>query len=188
MRLILTAEQSTQVEPLIRHGFTLIGKLDREMFDGTNAPTSGTLTLELGSVPTSALPALREAITKATAPAPVPRRKAGGTKQHQQLRSRNSQPEQIPTLQILVRSVVEVSHRIVNVCLPATPRCSHPLRVVVANVLCDDCAGNNVETWSLQWTRKRDEDVKMVLGDERLALVAEHPDPPRLAGLALNGH
>jgi hypothetical protein len=55
-------------------------------------------------------------------------------------------------------------------------------------VLCDDCAWNNVETWSLQWTRKRDEDVKMILRLERLRLVAEHPDVSRLAGLALDRH
>ena len=55
MRLILTSEQSAQVEP----------------FTGTNASASGQLRLELGAVPTSSLPALREAITQATAPKAV---------------------------------------------------------------------------------------------------------------------
>ena len=86
MRLVLTPEQQAAIAPHIRHGWTLIGKLEREMFTGTNASASGKLWIELGSVPTSALPALREAIRTARAPAPVPRRKAGGTKQRQQLR------------------------------------------------------------------------------------------------------
>ena len=68
MRLILTAEQCAQIEPHVRPGFTLLGKLEREPFDGTNARTSGRLRIELGSVPTGALPALREAIRQATAP------------------------------------------------------------------------------------------------------------------------
>jgi hypothetical protein len=76
MRLILTAEQSAAIAPHIRHGFTLIGKVEREMFTGTNASASGRLTLELGSVPTRTLPALREAIRTATAPAPKRKRKA----------------------------------------------------------------------------------------------------------------
>jgi len=87
MKLILTSEQQAAIEPHIRHGWTLIGKVEREMFTGTNASASRKLWIELGSVPTSALPALREAITKATAPAPVPRRKAGGTKPRQQQRT-----------------------------------------------------------------------------------------------------
>jgi len=77
-RLILTSEQSAQIEPHLRPGWTLLGKLEREPFDGTNAATSGRLRLELGSVPTDRLPALREAIRQAATPAP--RRKAGGTK------------------------------------------------------------------------------------------------------------
>jgi hypothetical protein len=68
MRLILTPEQSAQLAPLMRHGWTLLGKLDRKPFDGSNVETSGRLRLELGSVPTSALPALR-AIRTATEPA-----------------------------------------------------------------------------------------------------------------------
>ncbi len=54
MHLILTSEQAA-IEPHLR--------------DGTNASTSGRLTLELGNVPSSSLPALRAAIVKATAPA-----------------------------------------------------------------------------------------------------------------------
>lgn len=74
MQLILTPEQQAAIAPHIRHGWTLIGKVEREMFTGTNAATSGRLTLELGNVPTSALPALRAAIVKATAPAPRKRK------------------------------------------------------------------------------------------------------------------
>ena len=50
MRLIITSDQSAQIEPHMRHGWTLLAKL------------------ELGAVPSSSLPALRAAIVKATAP------------------------------------------------------------------------------------------------------------------------
>ena len=70
MRLILTPEQAAEIEPHMRPGFTLMGKIEREMFDGTNAATSGQLRLELGSVPTRSLPALRTAVRKAMANAP----------------------------------------------------------------------------------------------------------------------
>ena len=76
MHLILTTEQSAQIEPHMRHGWTLLAKVEREMFDGTNTATAGQLRLEVGAVPTSSLPALREAIRTATAPAPKPKRKA----------------------------------------------------------------------------------------------------------------
>jgi hypothetical protein len=62
MRLPLSPAQAAQIE--------------REGFDGSNAGTSGRLTLELGSVPTASLPALRDAIRNATAPAPAKKRKA----------------------------------------------------------------------------------------------------------------
>jgi len=68
MHLILTSEQQAAIEPHIRHGWTLIGKVEREMFTGTNTSTSGRLRIELGTVPSSSLPALRAAIVKATAP------------------------------------------------------------------------------------------------------------------------
>lgn len=77
MKLILTSEQQAAIEPHIRHGWTLIGKVEREMFTGSNAGTAGQLRLELGVVPNIALPSLREALTKATATAPVPRKKGG---------------------------------------------------------------------------------------------------------------
>ncbi len=75
MHLILTTQQAA-IEPHIRHGWTLIGKVEREPFTGTNASTSGRLRIELGTVPSSSLPALRAAIVNATAPAPKPKRKA----------------------------------------------------------------------------------------------------------------
>lgn len=66
MRLILTSEQAAQVEP----------------FTGTNASTSGQLRLELGAVPTSSLPALRDAIVKAPAPkAPGPQKPKAKSKE-----------------------------------------------------------------------------------------------------------
>jgi hypothetical protein len=76
MRLILTPEQAAQIEPHLRHGRTLLGKVEREPFDGSNAATCGQLRIELGSVPTSALPALRDAIRTATTTPQKPRRRA----------------------------------------------------------------------------------------------------------------
>ena len=75
MHLILTSAQAAQVAPHIRPGWTLLAKIEREMLDGTNTATAGQLRIEIGAVPTRALPALREAIRTATAPAP-PKRKA----------------------------------------------------------------------------------------------------------------
>jgi hypothetical protein len=75
MRLELTTDQAAAVAPHLRPGMTLLGKIEREGFDGSNAGTSGRLTLELGSVPTASLPALRDAIRNATAPAPAKKRK-----------------------------------------------------------------------------------------------------------------
>ena len=66
MKLTLTADQASQIEPHLRPGWTLLGKIGREQFTGTNPQTSGALVLELGRVPEAALPALREAIRKAT--------------------------------------------------------------------------------------------------------------------------
>jgi hypothetical protein len=76
MKLPLTTAQAAAITPHLRPGMTLLGKIEREGFDGSNAGTSGRLTLELGSVPTASLPALRDAIRNATAPAPAPKRKA----------------------------------------------------------------------------------------------------------------
>ncbi len=65
MRLILTPEQAAQITPHMRPGFALIGRIAREMFDGTNAGTSGRFVIELGTVAEIALPALRLAIQRA---------------------------------------------------------------------------------------------------------------------------
>ena len=76
MKLPLTLAQAAQIEPHLRPGFVMIGRVMREQFDGGNAATCGTLMLKLGSVPEASLPALREAIRTATSSAPVkPRRK-----------------------------------------------------------------------------------------------------------------
>ena len=79
MRLQLSDEQAAQIEPHLRPGFALLGRVIREPFTGSNAATSGTLTIELGSVPEMSLPALREAIRSATHSALAKReRKAKG--------------------------------------------------------------------------------------------------------------
>lgn len=68
MRVNLTAEQRLEIELHMQPGRVLIAKLTREQFDGRNAATSGTLYLEFGTVPEIAMPALREAIHRATNP------------------------------------------------------------------------------------------------------------------------
>jgi hypothetical protein len=73
VRLTLTAEQAAQIEPIMRHDFALLGRIQRETFNGGNAETSGALIFEFGAVPEIALPALRDAIKSATIP---PKRKA----------------------------------------------------------------------------------------------------------------
>lgn len=75
--LVLTLEQTAAIALLMRPGRVVLGRVMREPFNGTNATTCGRFTLELGTVPEVALPALREAIRTATNPAPVkPLRKA----------------------------------------------------------------------------------------------------------------
>ena len=68
MRITLTAEQHAAIEPHVRPDRTLLAKIDREWFDGSTAATAGRLILEIGSVPTSSLPALRAAIRSSTSP------------------------------------------------------------------------------------------------------------------------
>ena len=76
MRLELTTAQAAAVTPHLKSGMTLLAKIEREGFDGSNPQVSGRLILELGNVPTASLPALRAAIRSATAPAPTKKRKA----------------------------------------------------------------------------------------------------------------
>ena len=57
------------IEPHLRTGWTLLGKVEREQFTGSNGETSGRLTIELGRVPTASLPALRAAIAGESPPA-----------------------------------------------------------------------------------------------------------------------
>lgn len=62
MKLVLTPDQCAPIEPHLKLGRALLGRVLREPYDGTNVATSGRLTLELGSVPEASLPALRAAI------------------------------------------------------------------------------------------------------------------------------
>ena len=76
MRLELTPQQAAQIESHMRPGTALLGRVMREPFTGSNAATCGTLLLELGPVPESSLPALRDAIRTATAPGPAKRKRS----------------------------------------------------------------------------------------------------------------
>jgi hypothetical protein len=77
LKLTLTAEQSAALAPQLISGRALLGRVTREVFTGTNAETAGRLIIELGAVPETALPALREAIAKANRPKPA--KKGKGT-------------------------------------------------------------------------------------------------------------
>ena len=66
MRLELTIQQAAKLTAHSKPGFTMLGKIEREAFSGSNAETAGRLLLEVGNVPTASLPALREAIRTAT--------------------------------------------------------------------------------------------------------------------------
>lgn len=77
MKLPLTIAQAAQIEPHLRPGMTLLGRITRETFTGRNGETSGALVIELGSVPEASLPALRESIRRATAPAPAKTERKG---------------------------------------------------------------------------------------------------------------
>ena len=60
--------------------------------------------------------------------------------------------------------------------------------MTVADVGGNGYAGYDVITRTLERGAKHDKGVKMIVGDERLALVVQHPRSPRqLVGLALNG-
>ena len=74
-------------------------------------------------------------------------------------------------------------------CMPSKSGSVQPLAVSVASVFGDDCTRNDVIMWTLQWTAEHDEDVKVVFGGKRLALVVEHPNSLRqLVGFALDGY
>jgi hypothetical protein len=65
MILPLSPEQAQIAESLAQPGFVLIGRIIREPYNGANVETSGRWSVELGAVPEAALPALRDAISRA---------------------------------------------------------------------------------------------------------------------------
>jgi hypothetical protein len=68
MKIIFTPEQAAILTPQLIPGRALLGRVTCERFDGSNPETAGRLIIELGAVPEMALPALRDAITKANKP------------------------------------------------------------------------------------------------------------------------
>lgn len=75
MKLHLSHEQAAELKSFLRPGITLLARINRETFDGTNPGTSGSPFIEFGPVPSASLPALREAILEATNPTPKPTRR-----------------------------------------------------------------------------------------------------------------
>ena len=62
MKLTLTTAQAAQIEPHLRTGWTLLGRITREGFDGTNGATSGRLEILFAEIPSERLDAVRHAI------------------------------------------------------------------------------------------------------------------------------
>ena len=73
MRLALSPAQAAEIMPHSRPGWQLLGRVEREPFSGSNAETSGALQLIFVSFPAERLDAVRRAI----AGEPLPKRKAG---------------------------------------------------------------------------------------------------------------
>lgn len=70
----LTMEQSALVAELDGVGVVILGRLVREVFDGTNAATSGRWLLEAGTVPAAAIEPMRAAVRIASLPPKRPKR------------------------------------------------------------------------------------------------------------------
>lgn len=75
MRLALTYAQIEEMKAHLRPGVTLLAKITRETFDGSNPSTSGEPFIDFGAVPTSSIDALRTAIREANDPTPKPKRR-----------------------------------------------------------------------------------------------------------------
>ena len=69
MKLPLNIAQAAQIEPHLRPGWTLLGRVMREGFDGTNGATSGRLEILFAEIPSERLDAVRAAIGGQAAPA-----------------------------------------------------------------------------------------------------------------------
>lgn len=48
LTLVLTADQAAQVQPHLKLGRVMLGRIIPELYTGTNPETSGRLTLEIG--------------------------------------------------------------------------------------------------------------------------------------------
>ncbi len=70
MRMELTADQCAQLTPHLRPDAVLLGRVERESFNGTNADVSGRLLIVFTSIPADRLDAVRLAIDGELAPAP----------------------------------------------------------------------------------------------------------------------
>ena len=69
IKVEIPAEVAKAIEAHLKQhpGSAWLGKLSRETFTGQNFATSGRLFLELGAVPDSALPKLRDVVAEARA-------------------------------------------------------------------------------------------------------------------------
>ncbi len=78
LMLVLTPEQSAQIEPFMAPGVCWLGRIRREGYDANlgNAEAAGRLVLEAGCVRESVIPKLREVILASNAPPKARRRKA----------------------------------------------------------------------------------------------------------------
>ena len=68
MRLPLTTDQAAQIEPHMRPGLTMLARIERETFAGTNGATSGRLMLIFIEIRGDRMDAVRAAIAGEAAP------------------------------------------------------------------------------------------------------------------------
>lgn len=62
MTLTLTPDQRSEITSRMKPGFTMIARITREQFDGTNPNSAGQFAIEFGLVPDAAIPAIRQII------------------------------------------------------------------------------------------------------------------------------
>lgn len=76
--LILTPEQTAEILFHLKPGKSLVARVCREAFAGSNPDTSGRLLIEFVEISNSSLPALRELVIQAKAPAEKDAKRALG--------------------------------------------------------------------------------------------------------------
>ncbi len=110
-----------------------------------------------------------------------------GAQERADYQAKSSQSKQIPSFQIPVISVREITHGIVNMLAATAPWCLQPLAVRLTSVPRNIAAWDHVICGPLRDLAKRNEHIEVSGGNKVLALFIQNPNlPSHLAGLALN--